>query len=112
VPSPAPAEEPKKGSEPTKLAAVTPTPDTAPSADALLARAVTLENEGKNAEAARLLRQAARGKGKAAGEAAKRYGDMLQVGKPGVSRDYGEALRYYQIARDNGVEPPAVKERR
>jgi hypothetical protein len=36
---------------------------------------------------------------------------MLQVGKPGVSRDYGEALRYYQIARDNGIDIPVAKGR-
>jgi TPR repeat protein len=47
----------------------------------------------------------------APGEAAKRLGDMLQKGVPGVSRDYGEALRYYDIARANGVEVAVIKSR-
>ena len=51
------------------------------------------------------------GKGEAAGQAAKRYGDMLQKGVPGVPRDYGEALRYYEIARLNGVEVPVARAR-
>ena len=78
----------------------------------MLVRAIALERDGKTAEAARLLRQATReGKGEAAGQAAKRYGDMLQKGVPGVPRDYGEALRYYEIARLNGVEVPVAKSR-
>ena len=77
-----------------------------------LQRAITLERDGKTAEAARLLRQVTReGKGEAAGQAAKRYGDMLQKGVPGVPRDYGEALRYYEIARLNGVDVPVAKNR-
>jgi len=36
---------------------------------------------------------------------------MLQKGVPGVPRDYGEALRYYEIARLNGVDVPVVKAR-
>jgi TPR repeat protein len=51
------------------------------------------------------------GRGEAAGQAAKRYGDMLQKGVPGVPRDYGEALRYYEIARLNGVDVPLTKSR-
>ena len=51
------------------------------------------------------------GKGEAAGQAARRYGDMLQKGVPGVPRDYGEALRYYEIARLNGVDVPVAKSR-
>jgi TPR repeat protein len=46
-----------------------------------------------------------------AGQAAKRLGDMLQKGVPGVQRDYGEALRYYEIARLNGVEVPTTRGR-
>jgi serine/threonine-protein kinase len=106
-----------KATEPAKLAAIAPTPlppDAAPaSAEALLQRAIALEVEGKNPEAVRLLRQAARtGSGKATGQAAKRLGDLLQKkGVPGVSYDYAEALRYYQIARDNGVDPGLTKGR-
>ena len=36
---------------------------------------------------------------------------MLQKGVPGVSHDYGEALRYYDIARANGVEVSVSKAR-
>jgi len=111
--------EAPKAAEPVKLAAVAPAPlpalapDAAPiSIETMLQRAISLEREGKTAEAARLLRQATReGKGEAAGQAAKRYGDMLQKGVPGVPRDYGEALRYYEIARLNGVEVPVTKAR-
>ena len=125
-----PAEPPKQvdtrpaeaePAEPTKLAAVSPAPTPAPApkppteaaaADSLLQRAIALESSGQNAEAARLLRQAVRsGKGEAPGQAAKRLGDMLQKGVPGVSRDYGEALRYYDIARANGVEVAVTKSR-
>jgi TPR repeat protein len=79
----------------------------------LLQRAIALEVEGKNQEAVRLLRQAARtGSGKSTGQAAKRLGDLLQKkGVPGVSYDYAEALKYYQIARDNGVDPGLTKGR-
>ncbi len=123
APEPVKAVEPARPAEPVKLAAVTPAPvpvptpapapDTAPvSIETMLARAIALERDGKTAEAARLLRQATReGKGEAAGQAAKRYGDMLQKGVPGVARDYGEALRYYEIARLNGVEVPVAKSR-
>jgi serine/threonine-protein kinase len=106
-----------KPSEPTKVAAVAAAPapkaaTEAVSAESLLQRAIALETSGQNAEAARLLRQAVRsGKGVAPGEAAKRLGDMLQKGVPGVSRDYGEALRYYDIARANGVEVAVIKSR-
>jgi TPR repeat protein len=51
------------------------------------------------------------GKGQAAGQSAKRLGDMLSRGVPGVSRDYGEALRYYEIARLNGVEVQTTRAR-
>jgi serine/threonine-protein kinase len=108
---PAPAEEAKKAPEPAKLAAITPAPDAAPTSEMLLARAIALDGDGKSAEAARLLRQLSRARTKTGGEAAKRLGDMLQVGRPGVSRDYGEALHYYQIARDNGIDLPVVKGR-
>ena len=111
APAPAPAEDAKKGPDPVQVAIATPAPAPAPTPEALLARAIALDNDGKSAEAARLLRQLARARTTTGGEAAKRLGDMLQVGKPGVSRDYGEALRYYQIARDNGIDIPVAKGR-
>jgi TPR repeat protein len=78
----------------------------------MLQRAVALEAEGRNKDAARLLAKAVReGKGEAAGQAAKRLGDLLQKGAPGLPRDYGEALRYYEIARLNGVEVTVAKGR-
>ncbi|MEK6246249.1 MAG: protein kinase [Pseudomonadota bacterium] len=110
-----------KAAEPAKLASVAPTPTPTPmpsvaapaSAEALLQRAIALEVEGKNPEAVRLLRQAARtGSGQATGQAAKRLGDLLQKkGVAGVSYDYAEALKYYQIARDNGVDPGLTRGR-
>ncbi len=118
---PVKAPEPAKPAEPVKVAVVTPTPTPAPtpapdtgpvSIETMLQRAITLEKDGKTAEAGRLFRQITReGKGEAAGQAAKRYGDMLQKGVPGVARDYGEALRYYEIARLNGVDVPVQKGR-
>lgn len=116
---PARPPEPAKAPEPVKVAVATPAPapaavpdGAAPTPESLLQRAIVLERDGKYAEAARLLRQATReGKGDAAGQAAKRMGDLLQKGVPGVSRDYGEALRYYEIARLNGVDVPFQKAR-
>jgi serine/threonine-protein kinase len=121
--------DPPKAVEPVKLAAVAPAPapvSAAPvpapappipggaplSVEAMLQRAIALEGEGRNREARRLLEQAVReGAGQAAGQSAKRLGDMLSKGVPGVSRDYGEALRYYEIARLNGVEVTYTKGR-
>jgi len=119
--------DPPKPVEPVKLAAVAPAPVSAapvpapappvpggaPSGvEAMLQRAIALEDEGKNREARRLLERAVReGTGQAAGQSAKRLGDMLSRGVPGVSRDYGEALRYYEIARLNGVEVPVARGR-
>ena len=104
--------------DPMKVAVVTPTPSPTPSVpspdapmtvEAMLQKAIALEGEGNYKEASRLLARAVReGQGQTAGHAAKRMGDLLAKGAPGVSRDYGEALRYYEIARLNGVEiaPP------
>jgi len=119
VVEPAKPAEPPKPADPVKIASVTPTPappsvpeTPTPSIDAMLQQAITLERDGKTAEAARLLRRVTReGKGETAGQAAKLYADMLQKGVPGVPRDYGEALRYYEIARLNGVEVPVARGR-
>jgi eukaryotic-like serine/threonine-protein kinase len=104
-----------KAAEPARLASAAPSPPpeaAATSAESMLQRAIALEGEGRNAEAARLLRRAARtGSGEATGQAAKRLADLLQRGAPGVSRDYAEALRYYEIARNNGVEVAVSKGR-
>ena len=105
-----------KAAEGAKLASAAPAPVASatptPTPEAMLARAIELENQGKNAEAARLLRRVTReSKGQVAGQAAKRLGDLLQMGVPGVSRDYAEALRYYDIARSNGVDVPVARGR-
>ena len=109
--------------EPVKLATASPAPapatvpapapETTPATvEGMLQRAIALEAEGRNKDAARLLAKAVReGKGEAAGQAAKRLGDLLQKGAPGLPRDYGEALRYYEIARLNGVEVTVAKGR-
>ena len=114
-PEPPRPPEPPKPADPVKntVAIVTPPPEVAPvTPEQLLARAIALEGEGRHKEAAKLLGQAVReGRGEAAGQAAKRLGDLLQKGAPGVSRDYGEALRYYEIARLNGVEIPGPRAR-
>ncbi len=113
--APEPPKAPEaKAPESPKLAAVAPplSPEAAQTPEAMLQRAVALEGEGKNREARRLLESVTRqGRGEVAGQAAKRLGDMLQRGVPGVQRDYGEALRYYEIARLNGVEVPTAKAR-
>jgi serine/threonine protein kinase len=111
---PKPVAETPKGGEATKLAMVTPTPGTTPtsvpdtSVESMLQRAIVLEDEGKFADATRLLRQATRGslKGPAVGQAAKRLADIYNKGAPGVPRDYADALKYYEIARANGVDVP------
>jgi serine/threonine-protein kinase len=117
-PAPTPPEPPKVAvvvppPTPTPPPVPSPTPtDTPQTVEAMLARAVALEGEGKNREAKRLLERAVReGSGQAAGQSAKRLGDMLSKGVPGVSRDYGEALRYYEIARLNGVEVQTTRAR-
>jgi serine/threonine protein kinase len=111
---PKPVAETPKAGEATKLAMVTPTPGTTPtsvpdtSVESMLQRAIVLEDEGKFADATRLLRQATRGslKGPAVGQAAKRLADIYNKGAPGVPRDYADALKYYEIARANGVDVP------
>jgi len=106
-----------KSADPIRVVTAPPTPNvTAPdaplSSEAMLQRAIALEVEGKNVEAAKMFRQVIRaGNGVPAGQAAKRLGDLYQKGGGGVSRDYAEALRYYEIARSNGVEVPTVKPR-
>jgi eukaryotic-like serine/threonine-protein kinase len=112
TPPPAPTPAPTPAPAPVPAPVPSTPADSPQSVEAMLARAVALEGEGKNREAKRLLEQAVReGKGQAAGQSAKRLGDMLSKGVPGVSRDYGEALRYYEIARLNGVEIQTTRAR-
>ena len=86
-------------------------PALSPLFDALIAKALA-RDVNQRYQTARLLAQAVReGRGQAAGQAAKRLGDLLQKGAPGLPRDYGEALRYYEIARLNGVEVTFAKGR-
>ena len=97
---------------PPPTPAPTPTPEPGVAPDVLLQRGIAFENEGRFVDAVRAFRQAVRaGKGHAPGEAAKRLGDILQNGKPGVPKDYGEALRYYEVARSNGVDVTVQKGR-
>jgi TPR repeat protein len=80
--------------------------------EAMLQQAIALETEGRHRDAYRLYRRAVQeGQGQSAGQAAKRLGDMLSRGVGEVKRDYGEALRYYEIARLNGVEVQTTKAR-
>ena len=59
-----------------------------------------LERDGKYGEAVRLLRRAARGGGS---EAARRLGDYFDKGRPGVPRDYAEALQWNDLAKQLDV---------
>lgn len=113
-PKPEPPKVETKAPEATKVAVATPTPspDVSQTPEAMLQRAIALKSEGKNREARRLLESVTRqASGAIAGQAAKRVGDMLAKGVPGVPRDYGEALRFYEIARLNGVEVQTTKGR-
>jgi serine/threonine-protein kinase len=102
VPPPAP---PKADPAPPKVEPAPPKAEPADTPDAMLQKGIALEAEGKHREAFRLFRRAVQeGQGQVAGQAARRLGDMLSRGAGDVKRDYGEALRYYEIARLNGVE--------
>ena len=68
-----------------------------------------LEGEGKGKEAVRAYISAARG---GSCDAAKRLGDIYDKGLIGVSRDYAEALKWYNFARTLGTcEVPQPKGR-
>jgi eukaryotic-like serine/threonine-protein kinase len=68
-----------------------------------------LEGEGKGKEAVRTYISAARG---GSCDAAKRLGDIYDKGLIGVSRDYAEALKWYNFARTLGTcEVPQPKGR-
>ena len=103
------------GSPAEQVAALSPTV-TAPSipakggsdAEALYQQALTMEQEGRAADAIRVYRRAARA---GHGKAAKRLGDIFDRGVPGVSRDYAESLQWYQTARDLGEAVESAKAR-
>src|SRR5262249_15301956 len=59
-----------------------------------------LEGEGKGKEAVKAYISAARG---GSCDAAKRLGDIYDKGLIGVSRDYAEALKWYNFARTLGT---------
>jgi serine/threonine protein kinase len=74
-----------------------------------LQSAQALEGEGKSKEAVKAYISAARG---GSCDAAKRLGDIYDKGLIGVSRDYAEALKWYNFARTLGTcDVPAPKNR-
>jgi serine/threonine-protein kinase len=74
-----------------------------------LVTAQALEGEGKSKEAVKAYISAARG---GSCDAAKRLGDIYDKGLIGVSRDYAEALKWYNFARTLGTcEVPTPKNR-
>ena len=74
-----------------------------------LVTAQALEGEGKSKEAVKAYISAARG---GSCDAAKRLGDIYDTGLIGVSRDYAEALKWYNFARTLGTcEVPTPKNR-
>jgi serine/threonine protein kinase len=71
--------------------------------------AQALEGEGKSKEAVKAYISAARG---GSCDAAKRLGDIYDKGLIGVSRDYAEALKWYNFARTLGTcDVPTPKNR-
>jgi TPR repeat protein len=67
----------------------------------LLAAAATLDAEGKGAEAVDAYTRAARS---GSCEAGRRLGEIYEQGLLGVSRDYGESLKWFSFARTLGCE--------
>src|SRR5438094_1401858 len=81
----------------------------APSGVIVFHTAQALEGEGKAKEAVKTYISAARG---GSCDAAKRLGDIYDKGLIGVSRDYAEALKWYNFARTLGTcDVPAPKNR-
>ena len=71
--------------------------------------AQALEGEGKGKDAVKAYISAARG---GSCDAAKRLGDIYDKGLIGVSRDYAEALKWYNFARTLGTcDVPTPKNR-
>ena len=81
----------------------------APSGAIVFHTAQALEGEGKAKEAVKTYISAARG---GSCDAAKRLGDIYDKGLIGVSRDYAEALKWYNFARTLGTcDVPTPKNR-
>src|SRR5574341_873869 len=69
-------------------------------------QAQALERDGKGAEAVKAyLRLARSGHGKAA----KRLGEIYEIGIPGVERNLDESLKWYNAARVLGEDVPSTK---
>ena len=86
-----------------------PQPSGAAPGGASLQTAQALEGEGKGKDAVKAYISAARG---GSCDAAKRLGDIYDKGLIGVSRDYAEALKWYNFARTLGTcEVPTPKNR-
>ena len=82
---------------------------TTPGGASSLRAAQGLEGEGKGKEALKAYISAARG---GSCDAARRLGDIYDKGLIGVSRDYAEALKWYNFARTLGTcDVPAPKNR-
>src|SRR5919198_3070818 len=81
----------------------------APGGAITLQTAQALEGEGKSKDAVKAYISAARG---GSCDAAKRLGDIYDKGLIGVSRDYAEALKWYNFARTLGTcDVPTPKNR-
>jgi len=70
--------------------------------DSLYQQALGAERDGKAREAVQLYERAARA---GEGRAAYRLGEIYDKGIPGVSRDYAQALKWYNAARVLGYPP-------
>ncbi len=77
-------------------------------AENLYKQAVAMESAGNARDAVRIYRRAARG---GSGKAAKRLGDILNCGAPGVARDYAQALLWYDTAFRLGESVPTTAKR-
>ncbi len=73
---------------------------------AMLRQADQSQRDGRNMDAVRILRRAARA---GSGAAALRLGDIYEKGALGIPRDHAESLQWYQIARGLGMKDAAAK---
>ena len=74
-------------------------------AENLYRQAVAMESSNNARDAVRIYRRAARG---GSGKAAKRLGDILNCGAPGVARDYAQSLVWYDTAFRLGESVPTT----
>jgi len=75
--------------------------------EALYRQAVEMEQGGKATESLRIYRRAAKA---GSGKAAKRLGDIFSCGALGIARDYGESLRWYDMAFRLGEPVPTRRD--